>query len=55
MPRRGDEDDVLAGRYPPVAVDDGEAEERPALGRFARDPLDLGLGHPRIVLELECS
>ena len=51
----GHEHDVLTHRYPPVPVDDGQAEERPALGGLAGDPLDLRLGHPGIVLELECG
>src|SRR5262245_21223772 len=46
-----DEDNVFARLQPAIAVDDGDAEERPApLGRLhvARD---LGLGHARVVLE----
>ena len=55
--RRGsrDQHDVLTDRDPPVPVDHGQAEERPARRGFGRDPLDLGLRHPRIVLELECG
>ena len=52
MRRRGDDQhDVLTRRDPPVAVNDGDAHERPArLGLFdmARD---LSLGHAWIMLE----
>src|SRR5262249_47506188 len=46
-----DEDDVFARLEPAIAVDDGDAEERPApLGRLhvARD---LGLGHAWVMLK----
>src|SRR4029078_13410401 len=51
----GDQHDVLADRDPSVPMNHGQTEERPACRGFGRDPLDLRLGHPRIVLELECG
>src|SRR5262249_12074847 len=47
----GDYADLLARLEPAITLDDGRAEQRPApLGRrhVARD---LGLGHPRVMLE----
>ncbi len=46
-----DEDDVFARLEPAIAVDHGDAEQRPApLGRL-HVTRDLGLGHARVVLE----
>src|SRR5947208_10930425 len=46
-----DEDDLFAGLEPAIAVDYGDAEQRPTpFGRFDVTH-NLGLGHSRIVLE----
>ena len=51
--RNRDQDDPLARRDPPVAVNDRHPEKRPARLRFVRRAGDLLLGHARIMLELE--
>ena len=54
MRRRGDhQHDIVARHEPAVAVDDGDAEQRPALLRLRDVAGDLLLGHAGIVLERE--
>ena len=51
--RRHHQHDVLARRDAAVAVDDGDAEQRPARARLLDVARDLGLRHAGIMLERE--
>ena len=46
-------DDLLARLEPAEAMDDGDADQRPARLRFGDDARDLGLGHAGIMLDFE--